>query len=126
MPSCEKRPLRGALTFALLALIAAAVVGTASAVRVRMQRANDRELMRVGLEDVARRVKANDRNLATVIELNNTALLVKARALGDSAVNNQQDDGRSPTGWFCKPDHYQFWINCHIATIVALQQLAGE
>ena len=52
--------------------------------------------------------------------------LAKARALGDSAVNNQQDDGRSPTGWFCKPDHYQFWINCHIATIVALQQLAGE
>ena len=51
--------------------------------------------------------------------------LAKAKTLGDSAVNNQRDDGLSPTGWFGNYDQYHNWINCHIATIQALQQLSG-
>lgn len=52
--------------------------------------------------------------------------LAKAKALGDSAVNNQRDSGLSPTGWFGNYDQYHNWINCHIATILALQELAGD
>ena len=49
--------------------------------------------------------------------------LAKARALGDAAVNNQRDDGLSPTGWFGNYDQYHNWINCHIAVVQALQEL---
>lgn len=49
--------------------------------------------------------------------------LAKAKALGDAAVNNQRENGLSPTGWFGNYDEYHNWINCHIATIQALQEL---
>ena len=49
--------------------------------------------------------------------------LAKAKALGDSAVNNQRENGLSPTGWFGNYDQYHNWINCHIGTILALQEL---
>jgi len=47
--------------------------------------------------------------------------LAKAKALADAAVNNQRDNGLSPTGWFGNYDEYHNWINCHIATMMALQ-----
>ena len=49
--------------------------------------------------------------------------LAKARTLGDAVVNNQRDDGLSPTGWFGNYDEYHHWINCHIAAIRAVQLL---
>ena len=48
--------------------------------------------------------------------------LAKAKALGDAAVNNQRENGLSPTGWFGNYDEYHNWINCHIATMQALQE----
>jgi len=51
--------------------------------------------------------------------------LAKARALGDAIVNNQRPDGLSPTGWFGNYDEYHNWINCHIAAMLALQELVG-
>lgn len=51
--------------------------------------------------------------------------LAKAKALGDAAVNNQRENGLSPTGWFGNYDEYHNWINCHIATIESLQELCA-
>ena len=51
--------------------------------------------------------------------------LAKAKALGDAAVNNQRENGLSPTGWFGNYDEYHNWINCHIATMQALQELCA-
>ena len=51
--------------------------------------------------------------------------LAKAKALGDAAVNNQRENGLSPTGWFGNYDEYHNWINCHIATMQALQELSA-
>lgn len=51
--------------------------------------------------------------------------IAKARTLGDAVVNNQRDDGLSPTGWFGDYDEYHNWINCHIAAIQALRLLCG-
>ena len=51
--------------------------------------------------------------------------LAKAKALGDAAVNNQRESGLSPTGWFGNYDEYHNWINCHIATVQALQELCA-
>ena len=47
----------------------------------------------------------------------------KAKALGDAVVNNQRDNGLSPTGWFGNYDEYHNWINCHIAAMKALGEL---
>ena len=51
--------------------------------------------------------------------------LAKAKALGDAAVNNQRENGLSPTGWFGDYDQYHNWINCHIATMQALRELCA-
>lgn len=49
--------------------------------------------------------------------------LAKAKVLADAAVNNQFDDGLSPTGWLGDRTEHAPWINCHIATIQAVQLL---
>ena len=66
---------------AAVILLVAAFGATVEAVRIRSVRAGDRETMRIGVEDVVRRVKSTTANLATVIELSNKSALAKARAL---------------------------------------------
>ena len=68
---------------------------TVEAVRVRSVRAENKEAMRVGFEDVARRVRTTTANLATVMDINNRAAIAKARAFAriveqdPSIVSNQ-------------------------------------
>ena len=52
--------------------------------------------------------------------------LAKAKAMGDAIVNNQRDNGLSPTGWFGNYDEYVNWINCHIGTILSLRHLCAD
>ena len=66
---------------AAVILTAVAVSLTVTAVHHRGVRAGDRELLRIGAEDVARRVRSTTANLVTVIEASNAALLAKVRAL---------------------------------------------
>ena len=62
-------------------LLAVMFVVTAEAVRDRSVREADRAAMRVGMEDVVRRVRTTTANLGTVIGLCNRAILSKAHAL---------------------------------------------
>ena len=72
--------VKSAVRWTALALTALAVALTGIAVHARGVRAGDRELLRIGVEDVARRVKSTTANLATVIEAGNSMLLTKVRA----------------------------------------------
>ena len=64
---------------------AAAVIAafglTIEVVRVRAVRTGDREAMRIGMEDVASRVRTTEANLARTVELNNRSAIAKAHAL---------------------------------------------
>ena len=72
-----------ALRFLGVLIVVAAFVLTIDAVRVRSLRSEAREAMRIGIEDVARRVRTTSDNLATVIELNNKSIIAKARAFAN-------------------------------------------
>lgn len=61
---------------------------TIETVRVRSIRSGDREALRIGIEDVARRVKTTTENLATVVDLNNRSILAKARALAQMVASD--------------------------------------
>jgi hypothetical protein len=50
--------------------------------------------------------------------------LAKARALGDTLVNVQKEDGSIRTQMLMRPDADNFWINCMGASIRALDLLA--
>ena len=50
--------------------------------------------------------------------------LAKAKALGDSIVNLQEDDGRIPTHWGKNPKREHDWINCMFGSATALENLA--
>ena len=69
------------LRIAVVLLVVVVFGATVESVRVRSVRAGDRETMRIGVEDVVRRVKSTTANLAMVIELSNKSALAKARAL---------------------------------------------
>ena len=63
------------------AMFAASVALTILAVRVRGEREAGREMARIGLEDVSRRVALSVRNLRTVREMNEGVALSRARSL---------------------------------------------
>ena len=50
--------------------------------------------------------------------------LAKARALGDTLVNVQKDDGSIRTQMLMRPDADNFWINSMGASVHALDLLA--
>lgn len=68
------------LSLALVAVLLAAVGLTVAAMRVRNEEDGRRELARLGLEDVARRVTQNVRNLKAVRAMSDTGALARARA----------------------------------------------
>ncbi len=72
--------MRAASRFLGALVVVAAFAVTVEAVRVRSLRREAREAMRIGIEDVARRVRTTSDNLATVIDLNNKSIIAKARA----------------------------------------------
>lgn len=66
----------------LVAAVIIAVFGlTIEVVRVRAVRTGDREAMRIGMEDVASRVRTTEANLVRTVELNNRSAIAKAHAL---------------------------------------------
>ena len=69
------------LRFAAVAAIIAAFGLTIGVVRGRAVRTSDRESMRIGMEDVANRVRRTEANLARTVELNNRSAIAKAHAL---------------------------------------------
>ena len=50
--------------------------------------------------------------------------LAKARALGDVLTRVQWNDGGMPTEWALNPLPQNIWMNCHIASAMALDALA--
>ena len=50
--------------------------------------------------------------------------LAKARALGDVLTRVQWNDGGMPTEWALNPLPQNIWMNCHIASALALDALA--
>lgn len=69
------------LKFMAAAVVIAAFGLTIEVVRVRAVRTGDREAMRIGMEDVASRVRTTEANLARTVELNNRSAIAKAHAL---------------------------------------------
>ena len=67
------------LRIAAVLLVVAAFAVTTEAIRERAIQASDREAMRIGVEDVARRVRTTSANLAILTEINNNTILAKVR-----------------------------------------------
>ena len=50
--------------------------------------------------------------------------LLKAKALGDAITRQQRDEGWIATHWDMEEPKERIWLNCHIASVLALESLA--
>ena len=84
----DRRTTGGMVSAALAMALVVSVVITVGAAFSRSQRKSEHELARIGLEDVARRVERETRNLRSVMEMSDSVALSRVRTLARLIAEN--------------------------------------